>query len=143
MKLPSAHRQRRSGIAAVEFALIAPLFLLLLAGIIELGQVYYIKHSLSVAARRGVRAAIVDGATTSGVTQKVKSDCNLILGVDESKVTVDVGLNGDSAVDLSQADSGDEVSINVSVLFSDVGVGFFANMMSSSLISAGCTFEHE
>jgi Flp pilus assembly protein TadG len=135
--------QGRFGIAAVEFALIVPLFLLLLAGIIEFGQAFYIKHSLSIAARRGARASIVEGATTYGVTQKVRTDCHLILGVDESDVQVHVIVNGGAGADLSQAESGDEVTVMASVSYSDAGVGFYANLMSSSPITASCTLEHE
>ncbi|MEE6274588.1 TadE/TadG family type IV pilus assembly protein [Georgenia wangjunii] len=47
------HRER--GAAAVEFALVVPLLLLLVLGIAELGRAYNIQTTLSAAARDGVR----------------------------------------------------------------------------------------
>ncbi len=42
-----------SGAAAVEFALVVPILLLLVLGIIEFGRAYNIQNSLSAAAREG------------------------------------------------------------------------------------------
>ncbi len=49
------NRQDERGAAAVEFALVAPLLLLMVLGIAEFGRAYYIQASLSQAAREGVR----------------------------------------------------------------------------------------
>jgi Flp pilus assembly protein TadG len=48
------HRNER-GAAAVEFALVVPLLVLLLAGIAEFGRAYYLQTTLSGAARESVR----------------------------------------------------------------------------------------
>ena len=48
-------RQRDRGAAAVEFALVLPLLLLLVLGILEFGRVFNIQISLSNAAREGAR----------------------------------------------------------------------------------------
>ena len=47
--------QRDRGAAAVEFALVLPLLLLLVLGIFEFGRVFNIQISLSNAAREGAR----------------------------------------------------------------------------------------
>ena len=60
-------RLKRRGAAAVEFALILPLFFLLILGMIELGRGLMVQQILTNAAREGARAAIMDGATTAGV----------------------------------------------------------------------------
>ena len=138
----SAKRFRR-GAAAVEFAVVAPLFFLLLAGSIEFGQAFRIEHSLSNATRRGARSAIVDGATTSQVQQKVKTHCVQTLGVNEADVTVGMTVNGSDATDVSQAEEGDEISVTVSIPFSKAGTGFYANTFANSTLSSTCTLEHE
>ena len=46
---------RERGAAAVEFALIAPLLIVLFLGIAEFGRAYHIQATLSQAAREGVR----------------------------------------------------------------------------------------
>lgn len=139
---PTTRRCRR-GAAAVEFAVVAPLFLLLLGGIIEFGQVFRIEHVLSNASRRGARAGIVDGATSTQVVQNVKTQCSQTLGVNEADVTVVVTVNENSSADLSQAEEQDEISVTVSIPFSKAGAGFFANMFSNSVLSSTCTLEHE
>ena len=50
----------------VEFALVAPLFFLLLFGIIEAGRFIFYYETLSHATREGARYAIVNGANTLG-----------------------------------------------------------------------------
>lgn len=137
----SQHKRRAA--AAVEFALVAPFLLLLLAGIIEFGQSFFIKHSLSTAARHGARAAIIDGATSSQVTQKVQNHCVKCLGVNAGDISVDIAVDGKPKGDLGHADEQSEVSVTVSVPYSKAGVGFFANTFSNSTISSTCTFEHE
>lgn len=48
----------RRGIVAVEFALVLPLLLLLLLGVLEWGWLFYNFHQVKGAARRGARVAI-------------------------------------------------------------------------------------
>jgi hypothetical protein len=50
----------------VEFALVAPMFFLLLFGIIEAGRFIFYYETLSHATREGARYAIVNGANTLG-----------------------------------------------------------------------------
>jgi len=44
------------GAAAVEFALVVPLLVLLIAGIAEFGRAYYLQTTVSASAREGVRS---------------------------------------------------------------------------------------
>ncbi len=52
-------RRRMTGVAAVEFALVVPLLLVILFGIIDFGFMLYDKAMLTNAAREGARAGIV------------------------------------------------------------------------------------
>ena len=56
--MPKDVRRRRSGQSMVEFAVLAPVFFMLLLGTIDLGRAVYIYNSISDAAREGTRAAI-------------------------------------------------------------------------------------
>lgn len=55
----SRQRVRESGVAAVEFALVLPIFLLLVVGIVELAAALYDQHVITQASRVAVRAGIV------------------------------------------------------------------------------------
>ena len=111
-------RNARLGAAAVEFAVIAPLFFLLLGGIIEFGTAFRVQHSLSVAARQGARAAIVEGKTSSQITQKLRDSCVKSMNVAPSDVIVAITVNGQSNVDISQSTEGDEIGVTVSIPYS-------------------------
>lgn len=123
--------------------MIAPLFLLLLGGIIEFGQAFWIQHSLSAAARHGARAAVLDEATNAAVIQKVKNHCAKALGIPQDDVSVTIAVNGFDDGNLLEAEKGDEICVTVTVSFTKVGVSFFVHMLTSSTLSAHCTFERE
>lgn len=139
----SITRRRLRGAAAVEFAVVAPLFLLLLGGIIEGGQAFRIQHAISNASRRGARAAIVDGASSIQVAESITRQCSQTLRVDETAVTVVVAVNGDSSIDLSRAAEQDEISVTVSIPYAKAGAGFFANTFSNCVLNSTCILEHE
>jgi Flp pilus assembly protein TadG len=56
---------RSRGQALVEFALVFPLFLLLLFGLVDLGRLAYINNAISEAAREGARWGTVQGRSIS------------------------------------------------------------------------------
>lgn len=60
-------RRRDRGAAAVEFALVVPMLLLLVFGIIDFGRMLNVKITLTQAAREGARAAAV-GTVGDGKT---------------------------------------------------------------------------
>ena len=59
------HRQSGRGQALVEFALVAPLFLLVLVGIITLGIGVFYQQQLANVAREAARYAVIHSATAS------------------------------------------------------------------------------
>ena len=61
----SSGRSRASGQALVEFVLVAPVFFLLLFGIIEGGRFILYYQTLNNATREGARYAIVHGSNSS------------------------------------------------------------------------------
>jgi len=105
-------RRYRRAAAAVEFAVVAPVFLLLVFGMIEYGRMVMVYQVITNASREGARAAVLDGATTSGVTTAVNT--YLTSGA-VSGATVTVSPNPPSG-----AQNGDPVTVTVSIPFSQV-----------------------
>lgn len=62
-KRPSALDE--DGGALVEFSLLAPLFFLILYGIIEFGSIFWVQNNMVNAARETARTVAVQGLTTS------------------------------------------------------------------------------
>lgn len=65
MNRSSPPRTRRAGQALVETALVLPLFLVCLLGIVDMGRAVWATTSLAAAAREAARYAIVHGGSTS------------------------------------------------------------------------------
>jgi Flp pilus assembly protein TadG len=71
-------RGKNQGQALVEFALILPLLLLLLAGIIDFSYILTVYVSLANAAREGVRYGIVSPSDYQGINDKVREKIALV-----------------------------------------------------------------
>ena len=72
-KLCRSFRKKRCGAAAVEFAIVAPVLLLLVFGMIEYGRMVMVQQVITNASREGARRAVLDGATTQDVTSVVEN----------------------------------------------------------------------
>ncbi len=104
---------RRRGAAVVEFALVAPVFLTLTVGCIELGRAVVVQQLLTNASREGARVAGYDTTTSSAtVTNEVNS------------YLANVNISGASTVvspsNLSNLSDGQQVSVTVSIPFNNV-----------------------
>ena len=106
------YRRNRRATAAVEFAIVAPVFLLLVFGMIEYGRMVMVQQIITNASREGARTAVLDGATTSSVQSAVNS---YLASGSISGATVTVSPNPPSS-----AQYGDPVTVTVSVPFSQV-----------------------
>jgi hypothetical protein len=51
-------RPREKGAAAMELALLIPIFVLIVAGVMDFGDAWYIHHTITNATREGARAGI-------------------------------------------------------------------------------------
>ena len=71
-----ARTKGERGASAVEFALVVPLFLLILIGIVNIGVVVAQQISLGNAARQAARYAVVDGPTCTDVEAQARGALN-------------------------------------------------------------------
>jgi Flp pilus assembly protein TadG len=65
----------QKGAAAAEFAIVLPLLIILVFGIIDVGLALYNKQVITNASREGARAGIVAGTTVPQITAVVQNYC--------------------------------------------------------------------
>lgn len=68
------NENNRVGAAVVEFAVIAPLMILLTMGMMEVGRMVMVKQMLVNASREGARMAVLPGASSLAVIAQVQSE---------------------------------------------------------------------
>jgi Flp pilus assembly protein TadG len=77
--------RRGEGQSLVEFAVVLPVFLLILAGIVDFGLGLYSQMTVINAAREGARLGIVQPGDTPAITARVQA---MATGLDQTKLTV-------------------------------------------------------
>jgi Flp pilus assembly protein TadG len=114
MNATQKRRQRqpdRRGVATVEFAIVAPLFFLMILGCIEIGRALMVQQVLVNASRVGAR----EGATLNGTSAKaVTAAVNYAAGASVPGVTAAV------SPDPGSAKGGDLITVTLSVDFLSV-----------------------
>jgi Flp pilus assembly protein TadG len=85
----SMRKLNERGAAATEFALLLPVFLMILFGIIEFGMIMYGREVVTNAAREGARAGIVQGPPkrTAGDITTIANNYLTGTGVNQADVT--------------------------------------------------------
>lgn len=128
-----AHARRAT--AAVEFAIVAPIFLLFIMGIVEMGRVMMVQNVLISAARDGARAAIISGATADDVKQEAVDYAN-VCGIAGATATV-------QPADLNDATADTPITVTVSVTFDDVSWLPVPQFLANQLLSGQTTMRYE
>lgn len=85
-KCADAHRDVR-GAAAVEFALILPVLMILVFGIINYGDMLSVRQSVSQAASEGARAAAVDPGNEAAKIDSAKKAVESALDAQDQECT--------------------------------------------------------
>ena len=128
----------RRGASLIEFSLVAPVFILLVMGIIELGRVLMVQHLMTNAARQGCRVGVIGGTSTQTISSKSLQALST-QGVPSVQASVQVN---DGSADASTAKSGDEITVIVSVPMKTISWVPFPGY-SSGTLTARYTLRHE
>ncbi len=126
-------RARRRGAAAVEFAVVVPVLLLLVFGIFEAGRLLMVEQTLSNAARAGAREASLSGTTTTTVLANINSALALA-SITGHTVTL-------NPADPSTALPNTPVQVRIAVPFS--AVSWVGAMFTTVVLSGQCTMRKE
>jgi Flp pilus assembly protein TadG len=109
---------------------VAPIFFLLIFGMIEFGRIVMVQQVLTNASREGARIAVLDGTTLSEVEAKVE---DYLAGARISGANVEVTATDDQTElekPFAQSDYADAINVTVSVPFRQVSwlpSSFFGN----------------
>lgn len=130
------HRTRceRRGASAVEFAIVAPLFFLLVIGLIEFGRALMVQQVLTNASRVGARKAIALNVTT---TQVIDATVEYAEGVSVDGVNVVVNPSP------AAAKTGEPITVTVSVPYENVSWIPAPWFMNDTTLSASSVMRKE
>ena len=108
-----------SGVAAVEFAIVAPVFIMLVMAIIDFGRIYFIKSSMQYVVEQAARHAMVNQSISA-------SDLNVFANTEATNV----GLN-DAVFASTPDDSG---TVNFMIITGTYNFTFITPLVGTTLV---------
>jgi Flp pilus assembly protein TadG len=122
--------KRRRAVAAVELAIVTPVLLTMLFGIVEFGWIFTVRQALVTASREGARTASLPGATEEDVQARI------------SEYTTPLGL-GDATTQVAADENGPTGTVTVSIPYASVTlVGSYFGSTTGTL-TATCSMKKE
>lgn len=106
--------QRRRGLTVIEAAIVLPLVLLLLFGVMEYGWIFFRVHQVTGAARHGARVAATAGQKYGLARSQIDAAMGRA-GIDDYTVTFAPVSEGD-------LDTGDLLKVTVCVPYGAIGL---------------------
>jgi Flp pilus assembly protein TadG len=133
-------RHDRRGTSAVEFAFIAPVFFMLVIGMVEFGRAMMVQQALTNAARQGARLATLDSTNNSSnptSTSLVTTEVNQALSA--------ANISGASTVISPSlpAVAGQDISVTVSVPYTSVTWVPSPWFLGGATLTANCVMRRE
>lgn len=120
----AGQREVQSGQAVVEFALILPLLVALLLGIVDLGRVFHTYMALANAAREGARYCALHPGDTNGTRARIVSELDGRISADTSATVCQ-----DEATGATDTAGGVAVTVAVAARFEPI-TPFIRNIAS-------------
>jgi hypothetical protein len=125
-------KRKEHGQGLVEFALILPVFLMLIMGIVEFGRLMFIYNSVSTASREAARYGASVGVNTSGVEHYrdcsgIRDTAQRLAGIapiEHTNISIeyDNPASGfhETSCPPSQFELGDRIIVSVSITFEPI-----------------------
>lgn len=135
--------ENRRGAVLVEMALVLPIFLAVVLGIIEFGRAMMVSQMITNAAREGTRMGIIDDETNTTVTDWIEDFLSDAVGINPNDVTVTITVDNPAAGnEVGNAEARDLISIEVSVPFDKVQY-VSGNFLNGKNLTARSAMRHE
>lgn len=130
-------KSKRRGASAVEMAFVAPVFVMLVLGIIESSRLGMVAQLLTTAAREGCRVAIIDGKAPIDVQNQIKG---VLSGSGISVETVTQSLSPDT---WASSPEGTAITVSLRVPYSKVSWLPTPFFFKNATISVSATMSSE
>ena len=135
------------GIAAVEFAIVLPVLMTIVFGIIEFGRIMMVEQILATAARNGVREAVLWRPSTSTVDgDSIKNNTIIptltaagISGVNIS----DIIFSPSNINSVTKISPDPQISVLITVPYSQVRWLSYFSFLNSTNLTGHCTMRKE
>ena len=122
----------RRGQTLIEFAMILPILMMLIFGVIEFGRYLYLKNSVTNAAREGARKAVVTNPWSDSTVKQYL--------VDNSPISLNLGnIN----ITPTSPTPGAAVTVTVKIPFTSVVPSLIPQFTNLSSIRASATMRYE
>lgn len=124
--------RKENGQGLVEFALVLPVFLMLIMGIVEFGRLMFIYNSVSTASREAARYGASVGVNPAGVEHfrdcsGIRDTAQRLAGIapiEHADITIEYDNPGtgfyETACPPSQFELGDRIIVSVSITFEPI-----------------------
>lgn len=126
----------RAGQAMVEFALVVPIFLLLVIGVIEFGRAWNLQQTITDAAREGARRAVVfDPTLTVAEVQTAVRAKIQAAGFDSTQATIvwqDCTAACTALADFNALNRGDVLNVQVRMPYRFIFLKPLMNLANTS-----------
>lgn len=125
MRIRRTENNKRRGTALVEMAMVLPVFLMVVLGIIEFGRAMMVANMVTNAAREGARLAVIDGNTNADVQSSITTFLETAINVAPADLTISIAItaaagNPDPMNQVGSASPRDLINISVSVPYDSV-----------------------
>ncbi len=112
----------RRGAAALELALVLPLFLLIIIGILEFGRALMMYQMTTNAGREAARTAIITGADDTQINNAINSYLDSC-GIKSAGRTIEFRDSAGNATSIGNIGSHEPVTVSISVPFNENSFG--------------------
>lgn len=133
----SSRRRRRAGTSTVEFAIVAPVVILVFLALIQFASLLMSQNVITAAAREGGRVASLPGTASSATVVAAVNERLTRGGIDPNLVTVSV-----TPAALESVNQGDDLLVSVSAPVNQMG-WIWAIAPPNASLSAEITYERE
>jgi Flp pilus assembly protein TadG len=118
-RVQSNNGPQRRGATLIEFAFVAPVFFLLVLGLVEIGRACMVTELITEAARRACRQAIIEG-TSTGQIQSAAANFLSSVGINGASANVYINDIPAGSTNVAAMPAYTEITVVVTVPVADV-----------------------